>query len=205
MSRTQASPHSPADFREPRWARLLFHDSRAAWLWLVVRLYLGWQWLDAGLGKLGDPAWTGSSSGTALSGFVGNALTETGGAHPQVQGWYGSFIQQFVLPHAALFSYLVVAGEIAVGIALILGAFTGIAAFFGVFMNANYLLAGSISTNPLMILLGALLMLAWRNAGWIGLDRWLLPAIGTPWEAGRVFHHPATARSTTAVHVARDG
>ena len=188
MTDRQLRPSSPADFSEPRWAWLLFHDGRAAWLWLFVRLYLGWQWLDAGLGKLGSTAWVGSDAGTALSGFVGNAISETSGAHPQVQGWYGSFLQNVVLPHAGVFSYLVVAGELAVGVALILGAFTGIAAFFGVFMNANYLLAGAVSTNPLMIMLGVFLMLAWRNAGWIGLDRWLLPAIGTPWEAGRVFH-----------------
>jgi thiosulfate dehydrogenase [quinone] large subunit len=32
-------------------------------------------------------------------------------------------------------------------------------------------------------------VLAWRNAGWIGLDRALLPALGTPWQPGRIFHH----------------
>ena len=33
--------------------------------------------------------------------------------------------------------------------ALILGAFTGIAAFFGAFMNWNYIMDGSASTNAL--------------------------------------------------------
>jgi thiosulfate dehydrogenase [quinone] large subunit len=74
-----------------------------------------------------------------------------------------------------------------VGIALILGALTGIAAFFGIIMNANYLLAGTVSSNPILIILGTLLVLAWRNAGWIGLDRWLLPMIVTPWQPGGVF------------------
>jgi len=27
-----------------------------------------------------------------------------------------------------------------------------------------------------------------ENSGWIGLDRWILPALGTPWRPGRVFH-----------------
>jgi thiosulfate dehydrogenase (quinone) large subunit len=26
------------------------------------------------------------------------------------------------------------------------------------------------------------LVLAWRNAGWVGLDRWLLRRLGTPWQ-----------------------
>jgi thiosulfate dehydrogenase (quinone) large subunit len=187
MTAVRAMPRTPADFGEPRWVWFLFHDSRAAWLWLIVRLYLGYQWLDAGLGKLGSPAWTGGGAGSALTGFINGALQETGGAHPQVQDWYGWFLQHAVLPNAAGFSYLVAIGETAVGVALVLGAFTGIAAFLGIFMNANYLLAGAVSTNPIMILLGVLLLLAWRNAGWIGLDRWLLPAIGTPWDPGRAF------------------
>lgn len=64
---------------------------------------------------------------------------------------------------------------------LILGALTGIAAFFGVLMNFNYLLAGTVSTNPILGFLGILLVLAWRIAGYWGLDRWLLPLLGTPW------------------------
>jgi thiosulfate dehydrogenase [quinone] large subunit len=36
-----------------------------------------------------------------------------------------------------------------------------------------------------------LLILAWRNAGYIGLDRWVLPALGTPWQPGTVFVHDA--------------
>jgi hypothetical protein len=29
--------------------------------------------------------------------------------------------------------------------------------------------------NPVLIVLGSLVMLAWRNACWIALDRWLIP------------------------------
>ena len=32
-----------------------------------------------------------------------------------------------------------------------------------------------------------LLLLAWRSAGYVGLDRWLLPLLGTPWQPGRLF------------------
>jgi hypothetical protein len=73
-----------------------------------------------------------------------------------------------------------------VGLALILGFLTGIAAFFGVVMNVNYLLAGTISTNPGLAILGSLLMLAWRIAGYYGLDHWVLPLLGTPWSASQI-------------------
>jgi thiosulfate dehydrogenase [quinone] large subunit len=72
-------------------------------------------------------------------------------------------------------------------VALILGLFTGIAAFFGGFMNWNFMMAGSASTNPVLFTLSILLVLAWKTAGWWGLDRFLLPALGTLWQPGKAF------------------
>ncbi len=181
----------PGELREPPFARWLFADTRASWIWLIVRLYLGYEWLSSGLGKLGSPAWTGAQAGAAVNGFAQGALAKTGGDHPDVTGWYAWFLQNVVVPNAGIFGWLVTIGELAVGLALILGALTGIAAFFGIVMNANYLLAGTVSSNPILIILGTLLVLAWRNAGWLGLDRWLLPALGTPWQPGDVFDRRA--------------
>lgn len=90
-------------------------------------------------------------------------------------GWYVWFLQNFVQPNASLFATLVALGELAVGLALLVGLLTGIAAFGGVFLNGNFVLAGVLGQNPALIILGALLMIAWRNAGWIGLDRWFIP------------------------------
>ena len=79
---------------------------------------------------------------------------------------------------------LIAFSETSVGIALILGAFVGIAAVGGAFMNLNFMLAGSASTNPVLLLVGFLLVLAWKTAGYMRLDRWLLPLLGTPWQCG---------------------
>lgn len=73
-------------------------------------------------------------------------------------------------------------GETAVGIGLILGAFVGVAALAGGFMNMNFMLAGSASSNPVLLILAIVLILAWKTAGYIGLDRYLLPIFGTPWK-----------------------
>ncbi len=86
--------------------------------------------------------------------------------------------------HHVWFAKLVVFGEMAVGVALILGAFVGMAAFFGGFMNWNFMMAGTASTNPVLFTLAVLLILAWKTAGYIGLDRVLLPLLGTPWRPG---------------------
>jgi len=159
-------------------AEALFADTRLGLLWLVVRVYVGWQWLEAGWAKLHSPVWVGDKAGTALQGFLAGALQKTGGPHPDVQSWYAVFLQGFVSHHTALFSYLVSYGELLVGVALILGLFTGVAAFFGAFMNMNYLLAGTVSINPVLFVLEVFLILAWRVAGWIGLDRYALPLVG---------------------------
>lgn len=172
---------------DPPFAKDLFGNVRWSWLWLLLRLYLGYSWLTPGLSKLGNPAWTGANAGTALTGFVQGALAQTGGEHPAVQSWYAGFLENVVLPNARVWSYLVAFGEALVGIALILGIFTGIAAFFGMTMNFSYLLAGAVSTNPILLAIGILLILAWKTAGWLGLDRWVLPALGTPWKPGLIF------------------
>src|SRR5690606_32166609 len=94
----------------------------------AVRVWLGWQWLQAGLHKVGAPAWTGEDAGTAVARFVNGALAKAAGENPVVQGWYASFLERFVVPNTKLFGHLVAYGELLVGIGLILGAFTGFAA-----------------------------------------------------------------------------
>lgn len=87
---------------------------------------------------------------------------------------------------ASWFAKVVALGESLVGLGLLVGALVGIAAFFGTLLNFNFLLAGTTSTNPVLFGLGVFLVLAWKVAGWWGLDRWLLPMLGTPWYRGRL-------------------
>jgi thiosulfate dehydrogenase [quinone] large subunit len=172
---------------EPNITRFLFADTRMAPVWFVLRLWLGYEWLHAALGKWIEGGWVGQGAGGAVKGFAQGAIAQTGGEFPQVTGWYASFLEHVVVPNAALFSYLVIFGETLVGIGLVLGAFTGIAAFFGLFMNASFIFAGTAGANPLMAVVAILIVLAWRVAGWWGLDRLILPAIGVPGAAGTLF------------------
>ena len=48
-------------------------------------------------------------------------------------------------------------------------------------MNWSFMLAGTTSTNPVLFMLMGLLILGWKVAGYYGLDRYLLPMLGTPW------------------------
>jgi thiosulfate dehydrogenase [quinone] large subunit len=192
---SEVQPRAATQIAEPALAKFLFADTRMAWLWIVVRLYVGYEWLSAGIGKMTGysiefgsfgqkegAAWVFSGhDGAAMAGFATGALAKAGGAHPSVQGWYAWFLEHVVLPNAGVFAYLITFGEVLVGLGLIVGCLTGIAAFFGVFMNLNFLLAGTVSINPVLGVLALLLVLAWRIAGYYGIDRYLLPILGTPW------------------------
>jgi thiosulfate dehydrogenase [quinone] large subunit len=169
-----------------------------ALFWMVVRLYVGWQWLSAGWAKLSgaEPGFVGASAGKGITGFVAGALKNTAGAHASVQPYYAWFLQHAVLPHPAAWGYAIAIGETLVGIGLIVGLFTGIAAFCGGLMSANYLLAGAVSTNPALFILATWLVLAWKVAGLVGLDFFALPRLGVPGAGGTLFHR-AAARPTS--------
>ncbi len=171
-------------------AKFFFSNKKSAWIWLIIRLYVGYEWLVAGWAKIHNAVWVGPDAGGAITGFINGALAKTAGAHPDVQGWYAYFLQHAVLPHAAFWSHLVAYGELIVGIALIIGLFTGIAAFFGLFMNLNYLLAGTVSINPVLFTLSIGLIMAWKVAGWLGVDGFLLPYLGTPWNRDKYVEPP---------------
>jgi thiosulfate dehydrogenase (quinone) large subunit len=167
--------------QDPPFVQKLLSDPRAGLLWLPLRIWLGYQWLHAALGKITEPKWI--QTGEALQGFWMNAvkIPETG--RPPISfGWYRDFLQMMLDTQAyTWFAKLVVAGELLIGICLILGAFTGIAAFFGGFMNWNFMMAGSASTNPMLFAVSVLLILAWKVAGYYGADYALLRWLGTPW------------------------
>jgi thiosulfate dehydrogenase [quinone] large subunit len=177
MKTTRFSMPHDVLISDPPLARMLFSTTTFAWLWAIVRIYLGYQWLTAGWHKLTGGGWI--DGGTALQGYWTKAAIIPVEGKPQITyDWYRAFIQ-FMLDQGwySWFGPLVAAGEFMIGIALIVG----VAAFFGVLLNWNFLMAGTASTNPVLLMIGIAVILAWKVAGWYGLDRFLLPIIGTPW------------------------
>ncbi|MBI5081617.1 MAG: DoxX family membrane protein [Chloroflexi bacterium] len=167
--------------QDPPLVQKLLTDVRAGWLFLPFRLWLGWTWINSVLPKLSNPKWY--DTGEALKAYWVSAAAIPATGRPLITfDWYRAFIQ-FMLDTQSYtwFSKLVIAGELLIGIALMLGAFTGIAAFFGGFMNWNFMMAGSASTNPMLFTIAVFLILAWKVSGYIGADFFLLRLIGTPW------------------------
>ena len=180
---------------DPPIAKFLFGNTRImSWVWLVVRVLIGLQWVDAASHKIGNAAWV--ETGEALKGFWTNAVVipETGRA-PITYDWYRSFIQGMLDSGSYVwFAKLIAIGELAIGIGLIIGAFVGIAAFFGALMNWNFIMAGSTSSNPLLMVGALALVLAWKVAGYYGADYFLLRYLGTPWKGHAVEETPVEVK-----------
>ena len=186
-------------YEEPGFAKWLFASPAAGGIWLVARIWLGYQWLHAGWEKVAgysggtfswkltftQESWLRSSAG--LKGFAGFALQGAGGEHAAVNyGWYASFLR-YISHSGGWLAPVIAIGEVAIGIGLILGILTGVSAFFGATLTTSFGLAGIAGVNPLFFVVEVFLVLAWRNAGYYGVDRVLLPALGTPWEPGKLF------------------
>jgi thiosulfate dehydrogenase [quinone] large subunit len=167
--------------QDPPLISWLFNDTRAAWLWLPVRIWVGYQWLSAGINKVRNPAWM--QTGSSLKSFFMSAVAvPASGKAPIAFAWYRTFIQMLINTQSyTWFAKVVSVGEVLVGVALILGVFTGLAGFFGAFMNWNYIMAGSASINGLLLVLVLLLLVAWKVSGYLGADYFIIRLIGTPW------------------------
>jgi thiosulfate dehydrogenase (quinone) large subunit len=167
---------------DPGFAKFLFSDTRASWIWLIARVWLGLQWIDAALHKVSDPAWV--TTGAAIKGFWTNAVKIPEKGRPPIAfDWYRDFINYLLANEwYGFFGKLVAWGELLIGIALIVGAFVGVAAFFGAFMNWNFIMAGTASSNGLLLILAVLLIMAWKVAGYVGADFFLLRWLGVPWK-----------------------
>jgi hypothetical protein len=68
---TQLKRHQNRVITDPPFMISLLNDARLSVLWLVARVWLGYQWLNSAWGKLGNPAWV--ETGEALKGYWTNA------------------------------------------------------------------------------------------------------------------------------------
>jgi thiosulfate dehydrogenase [quinone] large subunit len=182
---SESLTQEPGRLKTLRFPDWLYRSKKASVLWLIVRLWLGYQWLNAGYQKIWGSEhsafWFGNGAavrGYATAGVLGSGSGKGGASY----GWWAGFLHNFVVPNASWIAKVISLGELLIGVALILGLLTGVAAAAGLSLNLVYLFSGTAGVNPMYAILAVLLILAWRNAGWIGLDRFLLrsgPAAAT--------------------------
>jgi thiosulfate dehydrogenase [quinone] large subunit len=178
----------PHNMEDAPAIKAIFTSTKFAWLWLIVRIYLGYQWIHSSLGKFEDPKWM--QTGEAIKGYWTRAVSipEAPARPPIYYAWYRDFIQGLLDSNSHVwFGKMIAVGEFLIGLGLILGAFVGMAAFFSALMNMNFLLAGSLNSGPVLLVLAILIMIAWKIAGYYGLNRFIFKYIGTFWKPGLWF------------------
>jgi thiosulfate dehydrogenase [quinone] large subunit len=192
----------PAERRNLRAADWLYRSRAASVIWLVARLWLGYGWLNAGYQKLWGSEkaafWNGGGAGVkgfATAGVTGSTAGKGSGAS---YGWWAGFLHNFVIPNASWIAKVVTVSELVIGVLLILGLFTGAAAVAGLVLNLVYMFTGSAGVNPAYAIVAVLLILAWRNAGYLGLDRFVLPMTRDRFRPGPRTVTPAASPPPTA-------
>lgn len=141
----------------------------AAAIVAIVRIVLGYQWITSSWGKITGGEFT-------AAGYLQNVVTNPVAKGDEVlYPVYNAFIEHVALPNVGIIDFILPWGEFLVGVGLVLGVLTLPAAFFGLLMNFMFMFAGTVSTNPYMILLGFIVMLAAGNAGKFGGDFFVLP------------------------------
>jgi len=204
---TEVSPFGapPGDRRNLRAADWLYRSKAASVIWLIARLWLGYGWLNAGYQKLWGSEkavfWNGGGAGVkgfATAGVSGSTAGKGAGAS---YGWWAAFLHNFVVPNASWIAKLVTVSELVIGVLLILGLFTGLAAVAGLSLNLVYMFTGSAGVNPAYAIVAVFLILAWRNAGWLGVDRLALPMIGDRFRPGPRLVRPVDSPPTAPTPV----
>jgi uncharacterized membrane protein YphA (DoxX/SURF4 family) len=172
---------------------LHFADMLAPEAWLaLLRVVVGSWFLKAVWTKLAlGFAWGVLPYPTVSQRFIGfhpKRVAEFAAGNPI--GWYKDFLEQTVLPNAALFATLQVWGEVAVGIGLTLGLATRLTGLVGLYLAVTYGLASQwmsfgqqgfhlLLVTSMVIFIGAGAGRAWgvdalllrRASG--GVPRWL--------------------------------
>jgi thiosulfate dehydrogenase (quinone) large subunit len=164
MTNPMAFLGDPSDRRNlPVWEWL--KESRVmAVVWTAMRVWLGIMWIQAGVAKLWgaeNPAFL-HNSGAGVAGFAAHGVP--------AYTWWGSFLHSFVVPNAGWIAVLVAVAEFAIGVALVAGLFTRVAALGSLALLFTYVMSGTASVCAFYALFAIVILTMWRTSGWIGLD-----------------------------------
>jgi thiosulfate dehydrogenase [quinone] large subunit len=132
--------------------------------WLAMRVWLGIMWIQAGWAKLfgAENAFFLHHNGAGVAGFAAHGTP--------AYTWWGSFLHGFVVPQAGWIGILVAVGEFTIGVALVAGLFTRIAALSSLALLFTYVMSGTASVCAFYALFAIVILTMWRTSSWIGAD-----------------------------------
>jgi uncharacterized membrane protein YphA (DoxX/SURF4 family) len=136
------------------------------WYIVILRIYIGYYLLHQGIVKY--------ARGFPQTDWINRQIGELNTI--EIYAWYKSFLINVVVPHRELFGYLVMSGEILIGLCLVLGLLTRLSSIVGVFLLLNYYFGPGMAKGgaPLaqqQTFIVVLVVLILSNAGrTLGLD-----------------------------------
>src|SRR6202044_1709639 len=154
-------PAKRTNLRAWEWAK---ESKLLAVGWLAMRVWLGIMWIQAGWAKLfgAENAAFLHHNGAGGAGFAAHGAP--------AYTWWGSFLHSFVVPNAGWIGVLVAVAEFTIGVALVAGLFTRIAALGSLALLFTYVMSGTASVCAFYALFAIVILTMWRTSGWIGID-----------------------------------
>jgi thiosulfate dehydrogenase (quinone) large subunit len=136
----------------------------AALAWTAMRVWLGVMWIQAGSAKIWGAEAAGflHNNGAGVAGFAAHGTP--------AYSWWGSFLHGFVVPNAGPLGVLIAVAEFAIGVALVAGLFTRVAALGSLALLFTYVMSGTASVCAFYALFAIVILVMWRTSSWIGID-----------------------------------
>lgn len=154
----------PSERTTPGVLQWLGQSKVMAIAWTAMRVWLGIMWIQAGVAKL----WGAENSAFLHNNGAGVAGFAAHGA--PAYSWWGSFLHGFVVPNSGWIGILVAVAEFGIGIALVLGLFTRIAALGSLALLFTYVMSGTASVCAFYALFAIVILATWRTSSWLGVD-----------------------------------
>ncbi len=158
--------------------------------WTAMRVWLGIMWIQAGAAKLwgAESAAFIRGNGAGVAGFAAHGTP--------AYTWWGSFLHGFVVPNAGWIGVLIAVAEFAIGVALVAGLFTRLAALGSLALLFTYVMSGTASVCAFYALFAIVILAMWRTSSWIGFDG-LLASYRRRHHAGRLHISLRKTRAAT--------
>lgn len=186
----------PAKRTNPRLWEQIKESKLLSVVWLAMRVWLGAMWLEAGYEKI----WGNEAAGFFRHNGSGVAAFAAHGA--PAYSWWGSFLHGFVVPNSGWIGILVAVAEFAIGLALIAGLFTRLAALASLALLFTYVMSGTASVCAFYALFAIVILTMWRTASWIGADGLIASYHQHHHHATRLPWHKDTTVTVSGAHVA---
>ena len=155
---------NPSEREVPAAFEWLTHSRVAGIGWTAMRIWLGVMWIQAGVAKIWgaeNPAFL-HNNGAGVAGFAAHGAP--------AYTWWGSFLHSFVVPNSGWIGLLVAFAEFFIGVGLVLGLFTRIAALASLALLFTYVMSGTASVCAFYALFAIVILATWKTSSLFGVD-----------------------------------